>query len=52
MPGKLVRHELRVDPSKIASLAIDVKNADGTRLAKFDLDIDPLVYTIGYSYKF
>lgn len=31
---------------------VDVKKADGTRLAKFDLDIDPLVYTIGYSYKF
>ena len=28
MPCKLVTHELPVDPSKIASLAIDVKNAD------------------------
>ncbi|MGB9189914.1 MULTISPECIES: OmpW/AlkL family protein [unclassified Acinetobacter] len=26
--------------------------AGGTTLTKFDLDIDPLVYTIGYSYKF
>lgn len=31
---------------------VDIKAADGTRVAKFDLDIDPLVYTIGYSYKF
>ena len=30
---------------------VDVK-LNGARIANFDLDIDPFVYTIGYSYKF
>lgn len=31
---------------------VTVKTAAGATAAKFDLDIDPIVYTIGYSYKF
>lgn len=31
---------------------VDVKAADGSRVAKFDLDIDPVIYTLGYSYRF
>ncbi len=31
---------------------VDLKAADGSRVTKFDLDIDPIIYTIGYSYKF
>ena len=31
---------------------VTAKTAAGATAAKFDLDIDPMVYTIGYSYKF
>lgn len=31
---------------------VTAKDASGATAAKFDLDIDPMVYTIGYSYKF
>ena len=31
---------------------VTVKGADGAVIKKFDLDIDPMVYTLGYSYKF
>ncbi|WP_374667436.1 OmpW family protein [Acinetobacter sp.] len=31
---------------------VDIKDSAGNRITKFDLDIDPIVYTIGYSYKF
>ena len=31
---------------------VTAKTATGATAAKFDLDIDPMVYTIGYSYKF
>ncbi|WP_104516434.1 OmpW/AlkL family protein [Acinetobacter indicus] len=31
---------------------VTAKTAAGDTAAKFDLDIDPMVYTIGYSYKF
>lgn len=31
---------------------VNVKAADGTQIANFDLDIDPLVYTVGFGYKF
>lgn len=38
---------------RYAQLSPEVKvSAGGAEIAKFDLDIDPLVYTIGYSYKF
>jgi outer membrane protein len=31
---------------------VDIKAADGSRVANFDLDIDPFIYTVGFSYKF
>ena len=31
---------------------VTAKDAAGNTAAKFDLDIDPMVYTLGYSYKF
>lgn len=31
---------------------VTVKTAAGATAAKFDLDIDPMVYTLGYSYRF
>ena len=38
---------------RYAELSPEVKvTAGGVTAAKFDLDINPLVYTIGYSYKF
>lgn len=39
--------------ARYAQISPEVKlsDADGT-FAKFDLDIDPMVYTLGYSYKF
>lgn len=35
--------------ARYAQLSPEVTLTDGT---KFDLDIDPMIYTIGYSYKF
>ncbi|MFW1754792.1 OmpW/AlkL family protein [Acinetobacter wanghuae] len=31
---------------------VTAKDAAGATVTKFDLDIDPMVYTLGYSYKF
>ena len=31
---------------------VNIKGADGSRIAKFDLDIDPIIYTLGYNYRF
>lgn len=31
---------------------VTVKDASGNQITKFDLDIDPMVYTLGYSYRF
>ena len=33
-------------------VTLDKATADATGVKKFDLDIDPMVYTLGYSYKF
>ena len=39
--------------ARYAQLSPEVTvKAGGTTVKKFDLDIDPMVYTIGYSYKF
>lgn len=40
--------------ARYAQISPEVKitGADGVQMAKFDLDIDPMVYTLGYSYKF
>ena len=39
--------------ARYAQLSPEVKLSDaGGTFAKFDLDIDPMVYTLGYSYKF
>lgn len=38
---------------RYAQLSPEVKvSAGGAEIAKFDLDIDPIIYTLGYSYKF
>jgi outer membrane protein len=34
---------------RYADISPEVKLVDGT---KFDLDLNPVVYTLGYSYKF
>lgn len=38
--------------ARYAQLSPEVTLIDESENAKFDLDIDPMVYTIGYSYKF
>lgn len=39
--------------ARYAQLSPEVQvKANGAQIAKFDLDIDPMVYTIGYSYRF
>jgi outer membrane protein len=39
--------------ARYAQLSPEVTaKSGGTQAAKFDLDIDPMVYTLGYSYKF
>lgn len=39
--------------ARYAQLSPEVKvTADGATAAKFDLDIDPVIYTLGYSYRF
>ena len=38
--------------ARYAQLSPEVTLIDGLGGGKFDLDIDPMVYTIGYSYKF